>query len=254
MSALFEFDDVSLRKQDMVVLDRVTVSIPGRGVTVVIGASGAGKSSLLRCCNRLEAPTGGIVRFHGQDLSSLPPLAHRRCVAMVFQAPTPFPGTVLDNLRAVTPDLDIATGAELLARVGLDPAKLERSADSLSGGEAQRMVVARALTTDPEVLLADEATSALDATATTRLEELARTFAHGGMPVVWVTHDLHQMRRLADQLVVMRSGRVLWSGAGDDGEADAAIELALCDPPAVDDAYKPQQPIDRNAPDRNDNN
>lgn len=229
VSALFEFDDVLLRKQNTVVLDRVTVAIPDRGVTVVIGASGAGKSSLLRCCNRLEAPTGGIVRFHGEDLSTLPPLAHRRRVAMVFQAPTPFPGSVFDNLRAVTPDLDTDGAAELLARVGLDPAKLDGSADSLSGGEAQRMVVARALTTDPEVLLTDEATSALDATATTRLEELARTLADGGMPVVWVTHDLHQMRRLADQLVVMRSGRVLWCGAGGHDDADEAVELALRD-------------------------
>ena len=229
MSALFEFRDVSLRKQGTVVLDRVTVALPDRGITVVIGASGAGKSSLLRCCNRLEAPTGGVIRFHGEDLSTLPPLAHRRRVAMVFQAPTPFPGSVLDNLRAVTPDLSPEAGAALLDRVGLDPSKLDRSADSLSGGEAQRMVVARALTTTPEVLLADEATSALDATATTRLEELARSLTEGGMPVMWVTHDLHQMRRLADQLVVMRAGRVLWCGPGGDGDADRAIEHALRD-------------------------
>lgn len=229
MGPLFEFDQVTLRKHDTLVLDRVSVSVPNHGVTVIIGASGAGKSSLLRCCNRLEAPTSGAIRFNGADLSTLPPLPHRRRVAMVFQAPTTFPGTVLDNLRAVAPDLTAEAGRGLLARVGLDPGKLERSADSLSGGEAQRMVVARALTTDPEALLADEATSALDATATSRLEDLARSLTEAGMPVVWVTHDLHQMRRLADHLVVMRAGRVLWCGPGAGNEADDAIEFALRD-------------------------
>ncbi len=228
-AALFELDDVSLVKGTTVVLDHVTTSLPASGVTVVVGASGAGKSSLLRCCNRLEAPTSGTIRFRGHDLATLDPLAHRRRVAMVFQAPVPFPGTVLDNLRAVTPDLSTDAAAGLLRRVGLDPARLDRSADSLSGGEAQRMVVARALTTAPEVLLADEATSALDATATTRLEELARSLADDGMPVLWVTHDLHQVRRIADHLVVMLAGRVCWSGSPEDPAGDTAIAQALAE-------------------------
>lgn len=209
---LFAFEGVGLERDGTRVLDDVTVAVPAEGVTVFVGPSGAGKSTLLRCCNRLEAPTSGTVRFRGDDLATLDPLAHRRCVAMVFQAPARFPGTVADNLRAVATELSDGDAAALLDRVGLDPALLDRQADALSGGEAQRMVLARALTTRPEVLLADEPTSALDSTATRRLEALARDLADDGMPVLWVTHDLDQVDRLADHLVVLDAGRVTWSG------------------------------------------
>lgn len=226
---LFTLEGVAVRRGGARILDGVDLSVPSAGVTVLIGMSGAGKSTVLRLCNRLEAPTSGTVRFRGTDVATLDPLAHRRRVAMVFQAPTPFPGTVLDNLRAVTPDLDAAGGRDLLDRVGLGPDALDRTADSLSGGEAQRLVLARALTTGPEVLLADEPTSALDATATTRLEALARTLATDGLPVVWVTHDLEQMRRLADHLVVLRAGRVAWRGPALAAGAEPAIARALAE-------------------------
>ena len=226
---LFTFDRVSLVKGDRVILDDVSLTLPDHGITAIVGASGAGKSSLLRCCNRLEAPSSGTVRYRDQDVAALDPRAHRRRVAMVFQAPVAFPGTVLDNLRAVAADLtrDGATG--YARRVGLDPALLDQVADSLSGGETQRLVVARALTTGPEVLLADEATSALDATATTRLEHLARHLADDGLPVIWVTHDLAQVHRVADHLVVMRLGRVVWSGPAGSVDAAGVIDTALAD-------------------------
>lgn len=225
--ALFEFDAVSLRRDGTDILRSVTVVLPDRGVTVVIGASGAGKSSLLRCCNRLEAPTSGTIRFAGGDLAATDPLAHRRRCGMVFQAPVPFPGSVLDNLRVAAPALSESAADALLERAGLDPALRDREADALSGGEAQRMVLARALATEPAVLLADEATSALDASATIRLEDLASSLAQDGMPVIWVTHDLAQMRRLADHLVVMAHGTVSWTGDPCGEGADDAITDAL---------------------------
>jgi putative ABC transport system ATP-binding protein len=212
---LFAFEGVGLDRDGTRVLDDVSVAVPDAGITVFVGSSGAGKSTLLRCCNRLEEPTSGVVRFRGTPLVDLDPLAHRRRVGMVFQAPARFPGTVRDNLRAVTP-LEDPEAADLLDRVGLDPGLLDRSADALSGGEAQRMVLARALTTEPEVLLADEPTSALDGAATERLEELARDLAADGMPVLWVTHDPDQVRRLADHLVVLDAGRVTWAGPAAD--------------------------------------
>ena len=218
---LFAFAGVGLERGGTRVLDDVTLDLPDGGVTVLVGASGAGKSTLLRCCNRLEVPTSGTLRFRGDDLADLDPLAHRRRVAMVFQAPATFPGTVAANLRAVA-DLTGAEAGALLDRVGLDRSLLDRQADALSGGEAQRMVVARALTTGPEVLLADEPTSALDAAATHRLEDLARGLADDGLPVVWVTHDLDQVHRLADHLVVVRSGRATWAGPAADWDGDVA--------------------------------
>ncbi|HMJ77919.1 MAG TPA: phosphate ABC transporter ATP-binding protein [Iamia sp.] len=219
---LFAFEGVGLERDATRVLDDVSLELPDAGVTVFVGVSGAGKSTLLRCCNRLEVPTCGRVLFRGDDLATLDPLAHRRRVGMVFQAPARFPGTVAANLRAVASDLSDAAVGELLDRVGLDRALLDRQADALSGGEAQRMVLARALTTGPEVLLADEPTSALDTAATRRLEQLARSLADDGLPVLWVTHDLDQVHRLADHLVVLRAGRVTWAGpASSDGAADA---------------------------------
>lgn len=229
MAALFSFRDVSLTKGDRLVLDAVTVDLPDAGVTAIVGASGAGKSTLLRCCNRLEAPTDGKVCFCGLDVAEVDWRAHRRQVAMVFQRPTPFPGTVLDNLRAGDATLSADAARGFLDRVALDPELLTQPADTLSGGEAQRMVVARALTTRPDVLLADEATSALDAMATNRLEALARDLAGNGLPVIWVTHDLAQVQRLADHLIVMRRGQVVWTGDASGAEATVAVTEALDD-------------------------
>lgn len=228
---LFALERVGLVRDGTEVLRDVDLCVPDGGITVLVGASGAGKSTLLRCLNRLECPTSGSIRFRGEDLVDLDPLAHRRRVAMVFQAPTPFPGTVAENLRTAAPDLTDDDACRLLQRVGLSRDLLDRSADALSGGEAQRLVLARALTTGPDVLLADEATSALDATATRHLEELARSLADEGMPVLWVTHDLAQARRLADHLVVTRAGAVTWSGPARDPAAEGAVRDALREAP-----------------------
>lgn len=211
-TALFELDDVSVGEPGVRRLDSVCGAIPDSGVTVVVGPSGSGKSSLLRLCNRLDAPTSGTVRFRGADVADLDPLQHRRRVGMVFQTPVVFPGTVLDNLAVARPGITPADGAALLERVALGPDLLGRDAGTLSGGEAQRVVLARALATGPEVLLADEPTSALDGHATARLEELASSLAAGGLPIVWVTHDLGQMRRLAGTVVVVIGGRWVWDG------------------------------------------
>ncbi len=224
---LFALEGVGLERDGTTILRDVDLTVSDAGITVLVGASGAGKSTLLRCLNRLECPTSGTISFRGRPLADLDPLAHRRRVAMVFQAPTPFPGTVADNLRAVVADLTDDDACRLLHRVGLPRDLLDRSADALSGGEAQRLVLARALTTAPEVLLADEATSALDATATRHLEELARAMADDGMPVLWVTHDLAQARRLADHLVVTRAGLVTWTGPAADPAAEPAVRDAL---------------------------
>lgn len=218
---LFAFEGVGLVRDGTPVLVDIDLELPDEGVTVVVGPSGSGKSTLLRCCNRLEVPSSGRVRFRGEDLATLDPLAHRRRVGMVFQAPTTFPGTVAANLRAVA-DLTDDDVAGLLARVGLDPAMVDRRADILSGGEAQRMTVARALSTEPEVLLADEPTSGLDEAATGRLEDLARALSEDGLAVVWVSHDLDQVRRLGDRVVVVRDGRVSWSGPAPDWDGTGA--------------------------------
>jgi putative ABC transport system ATP-binding protein len=204
----------------------VTVAIPDTGVTAVIGPSGAGKSTLLRTCNRLEAPTSGTVRYRDDDVAGLDPLHLRRRVGMVFQRPTPFPGTVLENLRVAAPELGEDDALAALARARLDAGFLHRPASELSGGEAQRVCLARTLVTGPDVLLMDEVTSSLDPHQRGALEQLARDLAAGGIPVVWVTHDLPQMRRIADTVVVMIDGRVAHAGAADDVDTRAPAVVA----------------------------
>lgn len=206
---LFRFEGVEVTAPQGPVLRGVDLEVPDRGVTVVLGPSGSGKSTLLRLCNRLEAPSVGTVRFRGADLASVDPLAHRRRVGMVFQQPTPFGGTVRDNLLVAAPDAGEGDMAEALARAGLPARFLDRQASELSGGESQRACLARTLMAGPEVLLMDEPTSALDAAARSGLERLARALCDAGAPVVWVTHDLAQAGRIADTVVQMEEGRVV---------------------------------------------
>lgn len=204
---LFELDGVGLDVGGRRILHDVSLTVPDRGITVLLGPSGAGKTSILRLLNRLDVPTAGEVRLRGEPIDALDPLRLRRRVGMVFQRPVVFPGTARDNLLTAAPG---ATDDDLLPRLdaaGLPAALLDQVADDLSGGEAQRLCLARTLATDPEVLLMDEPTSSLDPDARRRLEAAARRLADGGLRMVWVTHDLAQADRLADHRVVIVDGR-----------------------------------------------
>jgi UDP-glucose/iron transport system ATP-binding protein len=205
---LFELDAVVLEIDGRRILRGISLAVSDDGITVLLGPSGAGKTMILRLLNRLEVPTSGVVRFRGVPVASIDPLALRRRVGMVFQRPAPFPGTVRDNLLVADPAASDEALLAALAGAGLAPTFLDRSADDLSGGESQRMCLARTLVTQPEVLLMDEPTSALDPDARHRLERTARALAAEGRPVVWVTHDLDQADRLADDVLVVIDGRV----------------------------------------------
>lgn len=206
--ALFSFERVTLDGDERARLDELSVELPGSGVTAIAGPSGAGKSSLLRCCNRLDAPQSGVVRYRGADVAARDPLAHRREVGMVFQRPVLFPGSVADNVRIADPQAGEERIAQLLRRAALDPSFAARDAGALSGGEAQRVCIARALATDPHVLLMDEPTSSLDADAAETLEKLMRELAADGVPVVLVSHGEAQIKRVADHVVRLEEGRV----------------------------------------------
>src|SRR5262249_27430573 len=131
----FEFTRVTVRRAGRHVLDEVTASIPAAGITLVSGPSGAGKTTLLRLCNRLEVPDAGRVSYRGQLLDELDPLVLRRRVGMVFQRPTPFPGTVAANLAVAHPGAGALELSTALLRVALDPGLLGQEARTLSGGE-----------------------------------------------------------------------------------------------------------------------
>jgi putative ABC transport system ATP-binding protein len=190
------------------ILRDITVDIPNDGITVIVGPSGSGKSTLLRLLNRLDDPLSGEICWRGQPLDELRPDALRRQVAMVFQRPPLFAGSVLDNFRVAVADIDEDRALHLLDHVGLPAELLHRDAADLSGGEAQRMCVARALMTRPMVVLADEPTAALDGEARNTIEELAQQLADEGTPLVWVSHDTAQLRRLADHVLAIVDGQV----------------------------------------------
>ena len=205
---LLAFDGVSFAVDaDREILHEVSLSVAPAAVTVLAGPSGAGKSTLLRLGNRLDIPSAGSVRFRGEDSAAIDPRELRRRVGMVFQKPVPFAGSVRENLKVGAPLAGDEELAGTLERVGLEASMLDRVADDLSGGEAQRMCIARTLLTQPEVILMDEPTSALDHENRLGIERLATELADEGIGILWVSHDLSQVRRIADHAVALIDGR-----------------------------------------------
>jgi putative ABC transport system ATP-binding protein len=160
----------------------------------------------------LEVPTSGRVLFRGEDLARLNPLGLRRRVGKVFQTPTLFGGSVRDNLAVAAPTASDERYAEALEMAAVEQALLDRAAATLSGGEAQRVCLARTLLTDPEVLLLDEPTPALDAAPRLAFERLAKQLAAEGLPMLWVTHDFNQVERVADHVIALIDGATVYTG------------------------------------------
>jgi putative ABC transport system ATP-binding protein len=177
------------------------------GATALLGPSGSGKSTILRLLNRLADPDSGVVRMHGEDVRADDVLELRRRAVLVPQLPAPLPGTVAENVRYGPSLIGRTVEVEpLLARAGLDASYAERDASQLSVGEQQRVMLARALALEPEVLLLDEPTSALDETAR---DEIERTLLdlRERVSIVLVTHDGAQAERLTTRTVRIRDGR-----------------------------------------------
>lgn len=214
----FEFGQVTVVRNSRRILDEVAACIPVAGITVVSGPSGAGKTTLLRLCNRLEVPDEGTVCYRGQSLDEMDPLLLRRRVGMVFQRPAPFPGSVAANLAVARPDAGAEEMRTALKRVALDPGLLGQEARTLSGGELQRMCLARTLVTEPETLLLDEPTSALDEQPKRIFENTAKDLAAQGITIVWVTHDDAQGRRVADRMYQLRDGHLAGAPAQQAGQ------------------------------------
>jgi putative ABC transport system ATP-binding protein len=209
---ILETDHLTREVEGVRIVDDVTVEVRAGEVLVVVGPSGAGKSSFLRLLNRLDEPTGGTVRLDETDYHQIPPLDLRRRVGMVTQTAYLFPGTIAGNLRFGPEqqgiELPDQTVEALLTQVGL-AGRAHEDVAHLSGGEAQRVSVARALATSPEVLLLDEPTSALDAEAKDEVEKLILTIARQNrLTCVMVSHDLAQAARIADRVMTMRKGRL----------------------------------------------
>jgi putative ABC transport system ATP-binding protein len=186
-------------------------------VLAIAGPSGSGKSSLLRLLNRLDEPTSGTVFVEGVDYHNIAPRELRRKLGMVTQRPYLFLGTVADNLRfgpAQRGDLLPQEAIDnLLSEVGLQ-GYAGRDVAHLSGGEAQRVSVARTLANSPLVLLLDEPTSALDEAAKLEVESsIQKVVRDQSLTCVMVTHDIAQAARLAHRALLLDSGRVVRAGS-----------------------------------------
>ncbi|MBY0336592.1 MAG: phosphonate ABC transporter ATP-binding protein [Acetobacteraceae bacterium] len=215
------------------VLRGIDLSIGAQGITAVIGPSGTGKSTLLRCINRLVEPTRGSIVMQGQDLARLRGSslrAARRRIGMVFQEYNLVERlSVMENVltgrlgyvplwRAWLrkyPEADIARAFALLDAVGL-PEHATRRADALSGGQRQRVGIARALMQSPALLLADEPTSSLDPkTAVEVMELMARLTGEAGVPVIVNIHNVELAKRFAVRIIGMTGGEVVFDGPPD---------------------------------------
>jgi phosphate transport system ATP-binding protein len=206
----------------------VSLSFPQNEVTAIIGPSGCGKSTLLRCLNRMHetiplARVEGDVLFHGRNIygPGVDPIALRRHVGMVFQRPTPFPTmSIRDNVAAglrvqLGERLDRRQVDEVVERALRQAAlwdevkdRLRTSATGISGGQQQRLCIARALATAPHVLLLDEPTASLDPLSTQKVEELVYEL-RSSMTVIIVTHNMQQAARVSDRTVFMLSGEMV---------------------------------------------
>jgi putative ABC transport system ATP-binding protein len=201
---------------ERVLVSDISVQVQPGEVLAVVGPSGAGKSSFLRLLNRLDEPTGGTVCLNGRDYRELAPQELRRRVGMVMQVAYLFPGTVAANVafgpRQRSARLLPEQIAALLERVGL-PGYQERDVINLSGGEAQRVSLARALANAPEALLLDEPTSALDDVSARGIEDLVLSIIRERrMTCVIVTHNTVQAHRVADRTMMLEAGKLVTIG------------------------------------------
>jgi putative ABC transport system ATP-binding protein len=199
-----------------VLVEDVTFEVCSGEVLAIVGPSGSGKSSLLRLLNRLDEPTSGTVYLEESDYRQIEPRTLRRKVGLVTQRPFLFPGTVEQNLQYGPAqrgeDLSRDSIDELLVKVGL-AGYAARNVSNLSGGEAQRVSMARTLANDPLILLLDEPTSSLDDASKFGIEALLRNIVlDQRLTCVIVTHDRDQAARLAQRALVLESGRVMRMG------------------------------------------
>lgn len=220
-----EVEGVTLARGGRTVLRGIDARFGAGRVTALVGPSGAGKTSLLRCLNRLEEPESGRVLLDGHDLRGLPPTELRKRVGMVFQTPTLFEGGVRANLRYGLEDVPEETLAWALREAGLKEDFLARDSSALSVGQAQRVCIARCLVRKPEVLLMDEPTSALDKDAAARVESLIASLAEHGLTIVLVTHNLSQAQRVAHAAALLVDGTVAASGTPSEIEAAWPAEV-----------------------------
>lgn len=209
---LFGLHEVTLVRDERTILDGVTDHIHRGRATALVGPSGSGKTTLLRMLNRLEKPTAGQITFRGEDIGKLEVHQLRRRVGLLGQRPVMLTPTIEQEVTFAANDLTTDQVEGLLERVGLAEFALNRATADLSGGEQQRLALARALAVAPEALLLDEPTSALDPQAARAVDRVVRSLVADGLTVVLVSHDLARAAAITDDALVLDKGRLVDRG------------------------------------------
>ncbi|WFS04124.1 amino acid ABC transporter ATP-binding protein [Rhizobium tumorigenes] len=224
---MIELTNIEKRFGDIAVLKDINITIPEGSVTALVGPSGGGKSTLLRCINLLEIPTSGAIRLGGETLTFAPGKKTswqaiqkiRRQTGMVFQNFQLFPHqtaieNVMESLVTVLKwprDKARASAMDLLKKVGMEH-KADAWPATLSGGQQQRIAIARALAPSPRVLLCDEPTSALDPELAAEVVDVLSKLASEGTTMVMATHDLRLASKIANNVVFLEAGSVVETG------------------------------------------
>ena len=221
-NVLFEIKDLQKKFGGLTVFDGLSETICKGDVVVIIGPSGGGKSTFIRCLNLLEQPTAGKIYFEGEDITAkgFDVNKHRQKVGMVFQQFNLFNNlTVLENItisltkvKKQSEEESKEKALKLLKRVGLED-KANAYPSQLSGGQKQRIAIVRALAMEPDVLLFDEPTSALDPEMVGEVLDLMRDLAKDGMTMVVVTHEMAFAKEVSDRVVFMDQGVILEQGS-----------------------------------------
>lgn len=212
-----ELEKVSLKRGDEQVLKGLTGQFPKGEITTIVGPSGAGKSTVLKLCNGLLSPDEGDIRILGKSLRDWEPADLRQQAGIALQSAPMISGTVEENLTLPYSlhgaEVDVDKVNRMIREVGLDTNYLQRDIRDLSGGQRQKVSIARTLLTEPEILLLDEITSALDRASRMEIEELIQ-YIHQtyGTTMIWITHNLEQAERIGHYTWVMMDGKLIEEG------------------------------------------
>ncbi len=216
-TAAIHFQEVDYAIFDVTILKKITGSFPKGKITTLVGPSGAGKTTLLKLCNGLISPTAGDIFINEEPISSYDPIQLRRRVGIALQSAPMIQGTVFQNLalplELQNKKLTEKEALHKLADVGLAQPILHQKVDDLSGGQRQKVSIARTLMNRADILLLDEITSALDPTSVHEIEQLIIDLnCKYETTIIWITHNLQQARTIGHYTWIMADGEVIETG------------------------------------------